>query len=300
MNAIYESIKAFFDFVIRQVTYIGFADVIDILLLSFFLFYLYKFIKDRRAGKLAVGIVIMSALLIIADIFNMHAMKYILQNFFQVGMILLIIVFQPELRSALEKMGGRSFIGLKNIGSDLKNSEYNETVLNSICEAACDLAKDKTGALIAIERSTKLGDFISSGVVINADVNAALIKNIFFNKAPLHDGAMIIRDARVYAAGCFLPLSTKDDITKNLGTRHRAAIGLSEVSDAVVIVASEETGTISVAIDGKLKRNYTYSTLKKELTARLDTLSGVTKLNVTKNVADKLRKNSKSKKSNKN
>ncbi len=133
------------------------------------------------------------------------------------------------------------------------------------CEAVQELSRDSTGALIVIERDTPLGDIAKTGTVVNADIGVALIKNIFFNKAPLHDGAMIIKNQRVYAAGCFLPLSTKEDIIKDLGTRHRAAIGMSENSDAIVIVVSEETGTISLAVDGKLRRNYDYSTLKKEL-----------------------------------
>jgi diadenylate cyclase len=128
-----------------------------------------------------------------------------------------------------------------------------------------ELSRDSTGALIVVERDTPLGDIAKTGTVVNADIGVALIKNIFFNKAPLHDGAMIIKNQRVYAAGCFLPLSTKEDIIKDLGTRHRAAIGMSENSDAIVIVVSEETGTISLAVDGKLRRNYDYSTLKKEL-----------------------------------
>jgi diadenylate cyclase len=137
--------------------------------------------------------------------------------------------------------------------------------LSLLCEAVQELSRESTGALIVIERNTPLGDIIKTGTVVNADIGVAMIKNIFYNKAPLHDGAMVIRNQRVHAAGCFLPLSTKDDIIKNLGTRHRAAIGMSENSDAIVIVVSEETGTISLAVDGKLRRNYDYSSLKKEL-----------------------------------
>ena len=265
MSSFYESVKSFLGFVASQIKYIGWADIVDILILSVCLFYAYKFIRDRRAVKLAVGIALISAIKIASDIFEMHAIRFILENFFQVGIILLIIVFQPELRSALEKMGGKPLAGLKGFGSDSKDKEVAIAAIDSVCEAIFDLSRDKTGALIVIERSTKLGEFIRSGVVVNAEANSALIKNIFFNKAPLHDGAVIIRDMRIHAAGCFLPLTTRDDVAKTLGTRHRAAIGLSEVSDAVVIVASEETGIVSVAIDGELKRKYNYSMLKKEL-----------------------------------
>ena len=266
MSGFYESVKSFFGFVVNQVKYIGWADIVDILILSVCLFYAYKFIRDRRAVKLAAGIGLITAVKIAADVFEMHAIKFILENFFQVGIILLIIVFQPELRSALEKMGDKPLASLKGFGgSDTKDNELTVAAIDSVCEAIFDLAREKTGALIVIERTTKLGEFIRSGVVVNAEANSALIKNIFFNKAPLHDGAMIIRDMRIHAAGCFLPLTTRDDVAKDLGTRHRAAIGLSEVSDAVVIVASEETGIVSVAMDGKLKRKYNYSMLKKEL-----------------------------------
>ena len=142
-------------------------------------------------------------------------------------------------------------------------------MINEVTEAACDMSLDKTGALIVIERTTKLGDIIKTGTIVNADTTAFLIRNIFFKNAPLHDGAMIIRDDRIYAAGCFLPLSTNNDIIKDLGTRHRAAIGMSENSDAVIVVVSEENGTISIAVEGELKRNFSYNSLKAELTRLL-------------------------------
>ena len=176
-----------------------------------------------------------------------------------------MIVFQPELRAALEKVGGTSFSGLKNITTDLRESSALNSEIEVICNAVSDLARDKVGALIVIERSTKLGEYIKSGIVVDSVLSEQILKNIFFNKAPLHDGAVIIRDKRVHAAGCFLPLSAHNDIHSDLGTRHRAAIGLSETSDALIIVVSEETGNISIALDGNLKRNYNYTSLKQEL-----------------------------------
>lgn len=249
---------------------IGVTDIIDIAIVAIVFYYIYKFIRERRAGKLAAGILILLAILLISNLLNMHAMQFILQNVFQVGIIAIIIVFQPELRSALEKMGSEPLKSLRSIGES-KSGEHTQTVLmiNELTEAVCDMSLDKTGALIVIERTTKLGDIIKSGTVINANPTTFLIRNIFFNKAPLHDGAMIIRDDRLYAAGCFLPLSTNPDIIKDLGTRHRAAIGMSENSDAVVIVVSEETGTISIAVGGQLKRNFSYNSLKSELTGLL-------------------------------
>lgn len=245
-------------------TKIDVFDIIDICLVWLFLYLAYKFIRERRASKLAIGVGILLVLRVITDFYQLEAMRFILQNVLQVGLIALVVVFQPELRSALEKVGGEPFRGIKSLTDAKDNALYN-TVIDDMCEAICDMSLDKTGALIVIERETKLGDYAKTGVIINADVSSFLIKNIFFNKAPLHDGAVIIRNARVLAAGCFLPLSTNPDIIKDLGTRHRAAIGMSENSDAAVIVVSEESGVISVAYDGKLKRNLDHASLRKEL-----------------------------------
>lgn len=249
---------------------ISVVDIIDITIVSFVFYYLYKFIRERRAGKLAVGILILLLVLLLSEVFDMYAIGFLLTNFFQVGIIAIIIVFQPELRSALEKVGAEPLKSLRNIGeAKTGNTATVHQAIAEITQAVCDMSLDKTGALIVIERSTKLGDIVKSGTPINADVSSFLLRNIFFNKAPLHDGAVVIRKSRIHSAGCFLPLSTNDDIVKDLGTRHRAAIGMSENSDAVVVVVSEETGTISIALNGQLKRNFSYNTLRKELTSLL-------------------------------
>ena len=265
-----EFLRQFFFNVWSIISTVSIIDIIDIAIVAFVFYYLYKFIRERRAGKLAAGILILLLVLLLSSILEMHAIGFILSNVFQVGIISLIIVFQPELRSALEKVGAEPLKGLRNIGEG-KTSPTAQTLafVSEITQAVCDMSLDKTGALIVIERSTKLGDIIKSGTVINANTTAFLIRNIFFNKAPLHDGAMVIRDERIYSAGCFLPLSTNDDIIKDLGTRHRAAIGMSENSDAIIIVVSEETGTISVALGGELKMNYNAQTLKTELIKHL-------------------------------
>ncbi len=268
-----ESVMRFLDlYVFSPFREIRWVDVFDIVLLAVLLFYVYRFIRDRRAGKLAVGVLLIIFVLIVSTALEMRALNFILQNFYQVGIMALLVLFQPELRAALEKVGATPMTGLKNI-AEQKGAEQVREVVDAITEAACDLSREKTGALIVIERSTKLGEYIKSGVVVNAQASSHLLRNIFYNKAPLHDGAVIVRDYRVYAAGCFLPLSTREDIVKDLGTRHRAAIGMSEISDAPVIVVSEETGTISVAYEGKLKRNFNYSTLKKELLSILEPAS---------------------------
>lgn len=205
---------------------------------------------------------------IISKLLDMYLMQYIMQNIFQIGFITLVILFQPEIRSVLEKVGTTPIKGLRSI-SETKDQSYREKVIDEIVSAVGDMGDSKTGALIVFERDIKLGDMILTGTVIDAYPASFLIKNIFFNKAPMHDGALIVRDFRLLAAGCLLPLSNNPDIIKDLGTRHRAGIGMSENSDAVVIIVSEETGVISTAVEGKLVRNYTRESLTKFLRAEL-------------------------------
>lgn len=270
MTEVLNFFKTFFnEYIVDTVKNIRVIDFIDILLLAFILYYLYIFIRDKRAGKLALGLIFIFALLIISSIFDMYALKFIFDNFYQAGLVAILIVFQPEMRAALEKVGGTTFSGLKNITTESGKLANLHSQIDAICHSASDLSRDKVGALIVIERTTKLGEYIKSGVTIDAVISSHMIRNIFFNKAPLHDGAVIVRDGRLYAAGCFLPLSTNNDISKDLGTRHRAAIGLTEISDAVVVIVSEETGNISLSVDGNLQRNYNYTTLKQELNALL-------------------------------
>jgi len=240
----------------------GFADILDIILVAVLIFVVINFIRSRRASRVAIGVLLVVAVIFIFSLFDLRAMNFLFSNILQVGIIALVIIFQPEIRSAFEKIGSAP---LSKFLGDTSSQASKHEILSNICRAACDLSQEYTGALIVIERSTQLGDIIRTGTLINADVEVALIKNIFYNKAPLHDGAIIIKSGRICAAGCILPLSTQDDIIKDLGTRHRAAIGMSENSDAIVIVVSEETGTISIAVDGQLRRNYDYNTLKNEL-----------------------------------
>ena len=249
-----------------------FVDVVDIACVAVVLYLAYKFVRDRRAGKLAIGVILLIGILLIADIVELRAMQFIFKNVFQVGVIMLVIVFQPELRSLLEKMGGESIKGIRSIGESKENDEVIETI-NSVVRAAGDMSSSKTCALIVFEKSTKIGEYASTGTVINSDVEPLLLRNIFYNKAPLHDGAVIIRKNRVYAAGCVLPLSSQSDINPDLGTRHRAAVGITENSDAVALVVSEETGNISVACDGKLVTGLNSVTLKEKLHEHLVTYS---------------------------
>ena len=193
--------------------------------------------------------------MLVANIFEMSLLNFLLSNIGQVGIIAIIVVFQPELRGALEKVGkGAGKFGSRFKG--LNESEVSE-FLKDIVRTACELSSTKTGALIVIERTTNLDNMVKDGTVVDAKVSPRILGNIFYNKAPLHDGAVIISDFRVYMAGCVLPLSEGNEVLKNLGTRHRAGVGMSEKSDAVVIIVSEETGIISVAVDGVITRGFT-------------------------------------------
>ena len=253
--------------IIKNITLI---DILDIAFVSILLYYLYTFIRERRAGKLAVGIILLFVVQIISSVADMYLMQYIMQNVFQIGFITLVILFQPEIRSVLEKVGGQPLKSIKSIGGENRDHSMMHIITDEVVPAVCDLSKSKTGALIVFEQTTKLGEIISTGTVIDAYPASFLIKNIFFNKAPMHDGAMVIRNLRLYAAGCLLPLSNNPDIIKDLGTRHRAGIGVSENSDAVVIIVSEETGTISTAVEGKLVRGYDEESLAEFLYTHLD------------------------------
>ncbi len=251
-------------FLATQLQGASFFDIVDIVAVAVILYYVMKFLRDRRAAKLVLGLCLMLALWLVSYLLDLVALEFILAHVFQIGLIALAIIFQPELRSVLEQVGGSSLRGIRAI-SEISDEAGRTNAINSICEAVVEMAKEKTGALIVIERTTRLGDIIHSGTILDANMSALILRNIFFNKAPLHDGAVVIRNERIYAAGCFLPLSQNQEIIQDLGTRHRAAIGMSENSDAAVIVVSEETGTISVAQDGRLRRNFDYVLLRREL-----------------------------------
>ena len=253
-----------FNYILNQLGSVGIADVFDIIIVAFVFYYLFKFVRERRAGKLAIGVLFLIVMLFISEFANMRATYFILKNVVNVGLIALLIVFQPELRSMLEKMGSEPLKGFRGKLNDSAVAEY-RSAISELAAGVDRLSESRTGALIVIEGTTRLGDVIKTGTVIDAQLSSFLLGNIFFNKAPLHDGAVIIRGIRILAAGCFLPLSTNPDIIKDLGTRHRAGIGISENSDATVIIVSEETGTVSIASNGELKRGFTGDELEKHL-----------------------------------
>lgn len=240
-------------------------DFIEIIILTAMLFFGFQLLRGRRAGTLAMGIAVLMLLLLLSSLFELNVLYKFFSSIIGSGILVIVIIFQPEIRDILEKIGKGSLKGIVSLSERKKKKEQYISVIDDICTAVTQLSKDSTGALIVIERSIKLADLIQMGAVINADVNELLIRNLFFNRAPLHDGAVVVSGGKIVAAGCFLPLTERDDIDSSLGTRHRAAIGIAERSDAIVIVVSEETGAISVAYDFALLRNITPIKLKSFL-----------------------------------
>lgn len=237
-------------------------DLIEIIVLSALLFLAFQLLKGRRAGALTMGIAVLTALLVLSRIFSLNVLYNFLSSVLGSGIVVIIVIFQPEIRDALEKIGNGSLRGIMTFSERKKNREKYIGAIDDICSAVTELSKDFTGALIVVERTSSLADIVKMGVVINSDVNDLLLRNIFYNKAPLHDGAVVISGDKIVAASCFLPLTERTDLDSSLGTRHRAAIGMAERSDAVVIVVSEETGSISIAHDFSLIRNVTPVELK--------------------------------------
>ncbi len=245
------------------ITGIAVTDIIDILIVAFFIYKVLGFIKNSRAEQLAKGLLVLVVVVLVSGWFNLYTVNWILSQLLSVGLIALVVVFQPELRRGLEYMGRRSF-SIRQFGSGRGSDTKPADVLSS---AVGYFSSTSTGALIVIERQTSLSDVAETGTVIDARLSPELIENIFYEGSPLHDGAVIIRDDRIYAAGCMLPLTENPNLSKDLGTRHRAGIGISEVSDSIVLIVSEETGIISMAEDGKLSRFLDVKTVEKALLA---------------------------------
>ncbi len=239
-------------------TNIGLNSIVDIAIVYYVLYHGYLLIRDMRAKQLVKGIVLLVSLIPISQIFQLHMVKYILEHTFQVGIIALVVVFQPEIRKALEYIGRTSF-SLTNIE---KNSQTSEQVIKEIVSATSSLARQKIGALLIFEQKIGLTDIAESGTKLNANISSGLLINIFIPNTPLHDGAVIIKDYVIRAAGCFLPLTDNNLLSKDIGTRHRAAIGMTEKSDAIAVIVSEETGYISYAMEGRLYRNIQISELE--------------------------------------
>ena len=251
------------------VSFNSIGDIFDVLLVAFVIYIAIKLIKDTRAFQLVKGVILLAAVYFVVSLLDMEASKYLLSLLFGNLLIILVIIFSPEIRHALESVGRSSvsninIFNLKNRDESVIQESVKESI-NSVCKACGDLSDKQTGALIVFEKETMLGEIAKTGTSLDATVTSELICNIFFPKAPMHDGAVIIKEGRVVSAGCILPLTVKNDVSSELGTRHRAAIGMSESSDALVVVVSEETGQISVAERGILKRNISDGDLREIL-----------------------------------
>ena len=250
----------------NQFRTISFIDIIDILIVAYIIYRIMKLLKDTSAERLIKGIIILVGIMLLASMLHLTMISWLLQQALNVGLFAIVVVFQPELRRLLEQIGKGNFSRLI-VPADAPDEVA--SMITATVSACADMSRTKTGALIVFERKERLGEIIATGTRVDAAPSAELIKNIFFKNSPLHDGAMIVRAGRVCAAGCVLPLSGNQGLSRDLGTRHRAAVGMSETADSVLVVVSEETGAISVAIGGMLKRHLSPEILQKMLESEL-------------------------------
>ena len=258
-----EAVKDVFVTALNGIKTMSFTDFLDVIIVAYLIYKVIGFVRKTNSYNLAKGVVFILIALWLSYIFQLTMINFLLRRTVELGLIALLILFQPELRRLLERMG-RGFGSNRSVSNPVMEDAIAQTVL-----ACTEMSASHTGALLIFERKERLNSIMTTGTVINSDVSAELIKNLFYNKAPLHDGAVVIREGRIAAAGCVLPLTQSTNLNKELGMRHRAGIGLSEQSDAVVIIVSEETGSISVALEGMLNRHLNGSTLEKLLHSEL-------------------------------
>lgn len=265
-----ESRLEIFNSIFSIIKTIQLRDIVDILAIALLIFGLFKLIQETRAVQLLKGVIMLLIVYFLSSLFGLVMLSSLLRTFFEAAVVVIAIIFQPEIRKALEQMGRNNTYKkyIKIFTKHHKGDEWKKAVEKSIVDAADTavlFSRSKTGALLVFERETMLSDIAATGTIIDAETSVALFGNIFFNKAPLHDGASIIRDGKLFAAGCILPLTSNRNVDINLGTRHRAGLGISEQSDAVVLIVSEETGVISLAVNGILLREFTREELIKKL-----------------------------------
>ena len=258
------TVLAFLEKIGNYLLLVRFTDILDVIIIAFLVYKLLDLVRSTRAENILKGVVIFLLALWLSEIFHLNGIAYILGNMVQVGILALIILFQPEIRQILEKLGSRNIRLLRAFTPAQQQTELEKAIDQTVI-ACSEMSKTKTGVLIVFERHILLDDMVRSGTTLDAAVSSELLKNIFFVKAPMHDGAVIIRHGRILGAGCMLPLSKNVNLSRDLGMRHRAGIGMSENSDAVVVIVSEETGSISVAVGGMLKRHLMPETLSKLL-----------------------------------
>lgn len=247
---------------------VNFIDIVEIIIISFLMYQILLWIKNTRAWMLFKGIIVIALFTLIAYVFQMNTILWLVNKTINVGIIAVIIIFQPELRRALEQLGRKNFLGkvFNNEAGRITTERFSDKTINEIVRAVYQMGRVKTGALIVMEKEVSLGEYERTGIDVDGLVSAQLLINIFEHNTPLHDGAVLVRGNRVISATCYLPLSDNMELSKELGTRHRAAVGVSEVTDSLTIVVSEETGNVSVAADGRLRRNVDEDTLREILT----------------------------------
>ena len=257
------TIREVFNILLSLIRTIGFWDIVDIVLVAYIIYLLVTFVRKTSSGGVVKGIILIIAAMWLSSVFHLNAINFLLGQTVELGILALIILFQPELRRFLGQVGNRS--SMRGIFGWTFNVQAMEAVISNVVLACADMAQTKTGVLIVFERDIKLDDFIKTGTLMDSEITSELLKNIFYPKTPLHDGAVIIRGDRIQSASSILPISSNTNLGRDLGMRHKAAIGMSERTDAVVVIVSEETGNISVAIKGMLKRHLSVDTFEKLL-----------------------------------
>lgn len=260
-----ESLMAIMENIGRYLSLIRVADVVDVAIIAFLVYKILGLVSSTRAENILKGIVMFLLVLWLSTALELRAVSYILSHVAELGILALIVLFQPEIRQLLEKLGSRNIRGIFRTLQPKQIQGQMEKAIEQTVIACSEMSKAKTGALMVFEREISLNEMLRSGTAFDAEINSELVKNIFFINAPMHDGAMIVRNGRIVGAGCMLPLSRNVNLSRDLGMRHRAGIGMSENSDAVVVIVSEETGSISVAVGGMLKRHLMPETLGKLL-----------------------------------
>ncbi len=269
MQVIWDALKSFWELIVYIVSNIRIVDILDILVIAFLIYKCIEFFSKTRGGQLVKGLILLLGVALVANWLDMVTVNFLMVRVVDSLLIAAVIIFSPEIRRALERVGN-SNLGLlgKGVASDSEEERMLKCI-DAACKSAGSMQEQKCGALMVFERTTQLGEIVATGTLVDAEATAPLISNIFYPKSPLHDGGMILRQGRIYAAGCILPLTQNSGLNKELGTRHRAAIGMSENSDAVVVIVSEETGIISLAVNGELRRGFDAITLHSELTELL-------------------------------
>ena len=246
------------DYLTTMISQLRWVDILDIAIIAFAIYKILKYIQETRAFQLLMGLIVLLVATVLSDVLKLYTVNWLLEGILKVGLIALIVVFQPEIRRGLQYLGG---FWLRS--GPYLNQEESDSLTDAIMVALKYFSRNKVGALIVFERNTVLGDIVESGIPINADISKEMLMNIFYSGAPLHDGAVIIRGEKILAAGCVLPLSSSTSLSSELGTRHRAGIGVTEISDAIAVIVSEETGAMSVATNGKISRFMDNNSMQK-------------------------------------